>query len=107
MSFTISSGDEPGSLRLNGELDVAEADALIERAAEALPEHGDLVFDVGELTFIDSSGVRALVTVAGMMPQGGRLVLRAPTSAVRRVLDLVGLSDTTAAIHLQEDATSD
>lgn len=102
MSFTIVQGDGPASLRLTGELDVAEADALIERASAALPAEGSLVLEVDELSFIDSSGVRALVTIAGMLPQGGRLVLRAPTAAVRRVLELVGLSGTTAAIDVED-----
>jgi anti-anti-sigma factor len=101
MSFMIVQGD--GSLRLTGELDVAEADGLIERASTAIPEGGNLVLEVDELSFIDSSGVRALVTIAGMLPQGGRLVLRRPTAAVRRVLDLVGIDGTAAAIDVEDD----
>lgn len=104
MSFTINRGDGPGHLRLVGELDVAEADALIERAGASIPTEGNLVLEVDELSFIDSSGVRALVTIAGMLPAGGRLVLRAPMPAVRRVLDLVGIDGTAAAIDVEDPA---
>lgn len=101
MTFTIMQGDDAGSLRLTGELDVAEADGLIEHAAGMLPADGDLVLELDELTFMDSSGVRALVTIAGMLPSGHRLVLADPTPAVRRVLDLVGVVGSTAGIEVR------
>jgi anti-anti-sigma factor len=101
MAFTAIQGDEPGSLRLNGELDVAEADAFIERATAEVSQDGDLVLELDELTFIDSSGVRALVTIAGMLRSGYHLVLQDPTPPVLRVLDLVGISEAAAAIEVR------
>jgi hypothetical protein len=48
MTFTIVQGADAGSLRLSGELDVAEADGLIERAEGLLPANGDLVLELEE-----------------------------------------------------------
>ena len=98
MAFTVVQGAERGSLRLSGELDVAEADAFIERGASAVVEDADLILELDGLTFIDSSGVRALVTIAGTLRGGHRLVLQDPTPAVRRVLDLVGITEAATAI---------
>lgn len=98
MAFTVMQGSERGSLRLNGELDVAEADEFIGRATSDLSPDADLVLELEGLTFIDSSGVRALVTVAGRLHGDHRLVLRDPTPAVRRVLDLVGITEAAATI---------
>jgi anti-anti-sigma factor len=106
MTFTITQGDDAGSLRLVGELDVAETDGLLERATSALPTDGDLVLELDELTFIDSSGVRALVTIAGML-RSGRLVLADPTPAVRRVLDLVEIEEAAAGIEVRTADGSD
>ena len=101
MTFAVIQGDEQGSLRLTGELDVAEADTFIERASGEVPTDGDLVLELDELTFIDSSGVRALVTIAGMLRSGHHLVLQDPTPAVRRVLDLIGIGESAAAIEVR------
>ncbi|MGZ4133173.1 MAG: STAS domain-containing protein [Actinomycetota bacterium] len=101
MTFAVMQGDEQGSLRLIGELDVAEADAFIERASGEMPPDGDLLLELDELTFIDSSGVRALVTIAGTLRSGHRLVLQDPTPAVRRVFDLVGIGEAAAAIEVR------
>ena len=58
---------------------------------------GDVTFDLSELTFIDSSGVRALLqVVAGL--EHGSLILLDPTDAVRRVFDIVGLADASARV---------
>jgi anti-anti-sigma factor len=107
MTFEVMQGEEQGSLRLTGELDVAEADAFIERATGEVPSDGDLVLELEELTFIDSSGVRALVTIAGMLRSGRRLVLQDPTPAVRRVLDLIGIGEAAAAIEVRTGTGKD
>ncbi len=107
MTFTITQGEHAESLRLVGELDVAEAEGLLERATSALPADGDLVLELDELIFIDSSGVRALVTIAGMLRSGRRLVLADPTPAVRRVLDLVGIEEAAAGIEVRSADGSD
>ncbi|MGE5226766.1 MAG: STAS domain-containing protein [Planctomycetaceae bacterium] len=107
MTFAVVQGNEQGSLRLTGELDVAEADAFIERASSEVPPDGDLVLELGELTFIDSSGVRALVTIAGMLRSGTHLVLQDPMPAVRRVFDLIGIDEAAAAIEVRASNGSD
>jgi anti-anti-sigma regulatory factor len=57
-----------------------------------------LVFDLSETSFIDCACARALVAVGRMLP-GGMPVIRRATPAVRRVLELTGLS---ACCHLRE-----
>jgi anti-sigma B factor antagonist len=91
--FTVTKGDGRAMLRLSGELDLAEADGLIDAASAVVPDEGDLVLDLTDLTFIDSSGVRGLVTISGLLHGGGRLILHDPAPAVRRVLDLVGIGE--------------
>lgn len=94
VTFTIDpSGDRTFLLR--GELDMATVDQVT--AATSGLGGGDVTFDLSELTFIDSSGVRALLqVVAGL--EHGSLILLAPTDAVRRVFDIVGLADASARV---------
>jgi anti-anti-sigma factor len=86
MSLFIEIGSD-GSLIVRGEVDLATADDL-ERAAIEAP--GDrLVLDFRDVTFIDSSGIRALVRVAKR--SGARIVIRDPAPRVERLFRLVGL----------------
>jgi anti-sigma B factor antagonist len=77
-----------GSLLLRGELDMANAQDLRDFAAYAVDGTREVVFDLTDLTYLDSSGIKAIVRLAeSVCPQG--LVLRSPRDNVRRVLDIV------------------
>ena len=82
-------------LRLSGGLDMDSASLFAEAARLVLThEIPILVLDLSGLNFIDSSGLREFVVAFKRQREiGGDLVLRAPTEQVRRVLDIVGLSE--------------
>src|SRR5437867_2565042 len=82
------------TLRLAGELDVLSAPEVTSFLEGQEQGDGDLVFDLSGLSFVDSSGVRALIRAADSLAGRGRLVLRSPTSTVWRVFDLMGLIGT-------------
>lgn len=84
-------------VRVAGELDAATANDLESALAEAAAT-GDLIeVDLGGVTFIDSSGLRALlVSQQSAADAGGALVIGAMTPAVDRLLDLTGLRETFA-----------
>jgi anti-anti-sigma factor len=69
-----------------GEIDHGNADTL-RRALHTAPRQGGLVtLDASGVTFCDSSALRVLIDAA---VRGG-LRLHAPSSAVRRLLELTG-----------------
>ena len=83
-----------------GELDLATVGrfrgALTERLAQGCTH---LVVDLTEVTFIDSSGLGALVNAhRSLQRRGGRLRLVCRRPRVLRVLSLTGL-DTLLAVH--------
>ena len=83
-------------LSLIGSLDLATRDLLTEKAAAALSarENQGLVLDLSEVTFFDSSGLGALVEVAGDAHDAGApFALRDPSDRVMRVLTIAGLTD--------------
>jgi anti-anti-sigma factor len=102
MTFTVKKYDEARTWQLSGELDVAETQGLIDEVGGSLPTEGDVHLDLTELTFIDSSGLRALVSICEMLPMGSKLVLNHPTPPVRRVLDLVGIEGAVQEIVVRE-----
>jgi anti-anti-sigma factor len=86
--FHVQPGTD-GVVYLSGELDMASADGFPETVV-ANDGHGELILDVGELTFIDSTGIRALLKLAEMT--GPReVVLRHPPANVERVLGIVAI----------------
>ena len=87
--------DGEAVLRLRGELDMDSANLFAEAARLVLAhEIPTLVLDLSDLKFIDSSGLREFVVAFKRQNEmGGDLVLRAPSEQVRRVLDIVGLTD--------------
>jgi anti-sigma B factor antagonist len=74
---------------LRGELDVMDAEAVAAALTAAADRGNVIVVDLAGLTFIDASGLAALVR-AGRHARhmGGDLVLTAPQRQVRRVLAL-------------------
>jgi anti-anti-sigma factor len=81
-------------LDLSGELDLCTARDVPRDAYASRPDLTDVLIDLGELTFCDLSGLRALLTFARIHEAQGRsvVVVRA-TPFVWRLLRLCGLTD--------------
>ena len=95
LTVTTEPGRDLTLLRLAGELDLYTAPRLQEHLRTAMAGDGDVVIDLSELTFIDSTGLGDLArTHRQLEAQSRRLVLRSPTAMVFRVLDISGLTST-------------
>jgi len=84
-------------LTVRGELDMETAGRLDERLAAQLRQgRSRLVLDLSGLGFMDSSGLNVLIRAfQRARDEGGDLYLAAPTPAVRRILEITGLTTTT------------
>jgi len=85
-----SACSNPGTLtiELDGELDIASAPGLERLLTELESDRWPtVVLDLRRLSFIDSSGIRALLTAHRRI---GRLVVRHPSRSVRRTLAVSG-----------------
>jgi anti-anti-sigma factor len=79
-------------LVLRGEFDLTGIEVFEEAVASVRPRHS-LVLDLRELTFLDSSGLGALVLLRERARSGGwSLVLSAPQPPVALVLQISGLA---------------
>ena len=97
MSLDITTASEEGRtlLRVAGEVDVSCAselrDAIDAQLAGGLD--GELVIDLAEVPYIDSTGIGVLVGAAHRAQEaGGTLVVARPQRNVARVLGLLGVS---------------
>ncbi|MFF7178331.1 anti-sigma factor antagonist [Streptomyces sp. NPDC008121] len=89
--------DTTAVLSVGGELDIETATLLHHHLAnQFLHGRRHLVMDLSRLAFMDSSGLNVLIRAArDAREAGGDLHLVAPTPAVRRILEITGLTMTT------------
>ena len=82
-------------IRLRGELDVATGPLLGRQLAEIIERKrpAQVVVDLHELAFMDSSGLTTLIRARRQLESFGRLVLDRATPIVQRVLELSGVRD--------------
>ena len=81
-------------LQLTGELDVASAGVLQSYVSRLRPLESRLTLDVSRLSFVDSSGLRALVTArrAAVEDTGQPVFLIGATDMLRKLLTIAGLA---------------
>lgn len=97
--------DNTARVRMIGELDIGtahEAESEI-RQAESAGGATTVVLDLGGLTFMDSTGLRLLVSADARAREAGRrlAIVRGP-DAVQRVIELTGLA---AKLDLVDDVS--
>ncbi|MFG1677683.1 STAS domain-containing protein [Micromonospora sp. NPDC049282] len=101
MTFTVTyaqRGEAGAGLRLVGELDLGTAGEL-NTAIDRLVAEGrrELLLDLTELTFCDSTGIAAFVRGDNLVAvDGGWLRLTGATGRVARVLQVTGLAEVLA-----------
>lgn len=83
---------------LQGELDIATADGLVDVLAGAIiVAADDLVVDLAAVRFIDAAAIGVLIRCRVLLRLQSRdLTLRGPSAWVERVLGICGLADVVA-----------
>ena len=105
MAAVVRVDPEHRTFVLMGELDMSnsvELDAAIEQADWL--DGGSVRFDLSGLTFVDSCGLQSLL---GARAPGRKVVFDRPTSQVRRVLEITGLSATPGIEIRNADGTKE
>ncbi|MFL6242883.1 MAG: STAS domain-containing protein [Acidimicrobiia bacterium] len=93
LRFRVGRDGTAQTLYVSGELDIASAPAFEQTVAGTMDgQSGEFCLDVSALTFMDSTGARALLHVHNRVESvGRRLVVLSPTRPVWRVLKIMGL----------------
>jgi anti-sigma B factor antagonist len=96
LTTTVERDGETTVLRVGGEVDLVNAHELAAALAEAAEAGGELVVDLREVPFMDSTGLRSIIQMRERFERDGRPPLRVrldEEGPVARLLDLVGLRD--------------
>ena len=95
--LAVETGEDRVTFIPRGELDLATAPEVEEKVLSALRDgQAEVVLDLRELTFMDSTGVRTIVAAHQVSEEAGRglRVGRPPReSAVSRVIEISGIDD--------------
>ncbi len=84
---------DASTLVLEGEIDAHTAPELAARYVELPEGDGDFAIDMAKVDFMDSSGLRVVIELHQRAEQASRrLVLRAPSQPVARLIEISGLS---------------
>jgi anti-sigma B factor antagonist len=76
---------------VTGELDLITRPVLADRLSAVLGTRPrQLVLDLAGTGFMDCGSARMIALAGRFLPDGGRLIIRRPSPAVRRVLELTG-----------------
>jgi len=93
LQWSVSAGDREVIVAVEGELDLANADALAKVLQAVVDEKpSKVIVDLASLSFLDSTGIRCFVGAAQAAAKVGcQLVVRNPSGMVDRVLQLCGV----------------
>lgn len=96
-AFRIDASEQgaTSTIELHGEWDLAQQSAITDAIAQALDRRpACLVLDLSQLSFIDSSGIHAVIsTRKRCAAQATHLVIVPGPRAVQRVFEICGLID--------------
>jgi anti-sigma B factor antagonist len=95
--------DHDGVLWLSGELDLEQMDMFGAIATASLNGQRQVILELSGLTFLDSSGIRAILRFADLVPEG--IILRNPSDNVSKVLEIAGVGDL-ADVRLEGGSTN-
>ena len=93
MDITTRDYKRVSVIRVVGRIDATSVAQFEEKVKEYLEaDHLNLVFEADATTYLNSSGVRVLISAQkALKPKGGRLVISQPSERVKEVLQIAGL----------------
>ena len=94
LRIEVADTTSPTTVVLTGEIDLSTA-RRVREALIAISNSGEtnVVVDMTNVTFMDSTGLSALVgPLKRFRSMNGEIVLRSPSKGVRKVLEITGLT---------------
>jgi anti-sigma B factor antagonist len=94
LTMTVDKVGAETVLSLRGDLDIYTASRLREQLLDLVNDaRPNLVIDLAELFFVDSTGLGTLVDGMKRVRQaGGSMTLRSPNASTRRAIEVSGLA---------------
>jgi len=81
------------TVTLEGRLDTSTAPQLEEELKSSLDGIANLTFDMKELAYISSAGLRVLLSTQKIMNKQGSMVIKNADEQIKEIFDVTGFSD--------------
>lgn len=105
LHLSTRQADDHAVVSVGGEVDLETASQLGDHALDALRDCPNLVLDLTDVTFMDSTGLKVLLSIQRRADlAGGTLAVAGPTRSVRKILALTGLDQTFRLFDTVDDA---
>jgi anti-sigma B factor antagonist len=105
LEIEADSHDSWSVLSLRGEVDISTVALLEERIDAALEGGSQLVLDLTGVSFIDSTGLRLVISTRQRLTEDGELALVVADGPVTRLLEITGLDGAFPVFATVEEAT--
>ena len=92
MDLTVKSENKVYTITISGRIDTLTAPELEGKFREIENDADKLVFDMSEVEYISSAGMRVIVAAHRTMAPKGGLVLRGLTKNVSTIINLTGFN---------------
>ncbi|GAB1821503.1 STAS domain-containing protein [Herbidospora sp. RD11066] len=90
----VASFEAYAVITVAGDVDATTTGQLHDAVVRAQEISAHLVFDLAEMSFMDSAGIRVLLdALHHTQTNGGSIALSGPRPSPRKVMELVGLAD--------------
>ena len=106
MEITTRDYKRVSVVRVVGRIDANSVSLFEEKLKEYVEsDHLNLILEADATTYLNSSGVRVLISVQkALKPRGGKLVLAQPSERVREVLQIAGIESVMPVYDTTESA---
>jgi anti-anti-sigma factor len=92
-SLDVDEGDDVVTVRVSGEIDL-DTNSEFGQALTGVPAVLRVDVDLGEVSYMDSAGLRSLLTArADVEQRGGRLRVVKASAIVSRLFEIAGVAD--------------
>ena len=93
LKILVSQNEAEYTFSLIGRLDTLTSPDLEDKLEEVFDDAEKLIFDLSQLEYISSAGLRVLLGASQEMDERGEMVIRNLTEPVQDVFDVTGFSD--------------
>ncbi len=93
MNITKKKEGSVMTIALEGRLDTTTAPQLDSELRSSLEGVKELIFDLSELSYISSAGLRVLLSAQKIMNRQGKMLIRGAGQAIMEIFDITGFVD--------------
>lgn len=94
MQIDVKQDGSKLTISLGGRLDTTTSPELETKLSEVLNDQKELVFEMGDLAYISSAGLRCLLSAQKKMnAAGGKMVIRGASEEIMEIFEVTGFTD--------------